>query len=155
MRDSSSVPRWERYPGEGWGNPLWCSCLENPMDRGTGWATVHRVTKSGTGLNQLSPLHGELNQSQLLASPASSILLLRAPLNQIVYVRCQQDAKFSIDTQYILSTFTLVLAAAAAKLLQSCPTLCHPIDGSPPGSPVPGILQARTSEWVAISFSNA
>ena len=46
-------------------------------------------------------------------------------------------------------------AAAAAKSLQSCPTLCNPIDGSPPGSPVPGILQARTLEWVAISFSNA
>ena len=46
-------------------------------------------------------------------------------------------------------------AAAAAKSLQSCPTLCDPIDGSPPGSPVPGILQARTLEWVAISFSNA
>ena len=45
--------------------------------------------------------------------------------------------------------------AAAAKSLQSCPTLCDPIDGSPPGSPVPGILQARTLEWVAISFSNA
>ena len=46
-------------------------------------------------------------------------------------------------------------AAAAAKSLQSCPTLCDPIDGSPPGSPIPGILQARTLEWVAISFSNA
>ena len=46
-------------------------------------------------------------------------------------------------------------AAAAAKSLQSCPTLCDPIDGSPPGSPVPGILQARTLEWVAVSFSNA
>ena len=46
-------------------------------------------------------------------------------------------------------------AAAAAKSLQSCPTLCDPIDGSPPGSPVPGILQARILEWVAISFSKA
>ena len=46
-------------------------------------------------------------------------------------------------------------SAAAAKSLQSCPTLCDPVDGSPPGSPVPGILQARTLEWVAISFSNA
>ena len=46
-------------------------------------------------------------------------------------------------------------AAAAAKSLQSCLTLCDPIDGSPPGSPIPGILQARTLEWVAISFSNA
>ena len=49
----------------------------------------------------------------------------------------------------------LVVATAAAKSLQSCPTLCDPIDGSPSGSPVPGILQARTLEWVAISFSNA
>ena len=46
-------------------------------------------------------------------------------------------------------------AAAAAKSLQSCPTLCDPIDGSPPGFPIPGFLQARTLEWVAISFSNA
>ena len=46
-------------------------------------------------------------------------------------------------------------AAAAAKSLQACPTLCDPIDGSPPGSSVPGILQARTLEWVAISSSNA
>ena len=46
-------------------------------------------------------------------------------------------------------------AAAAAKSLQLCPNLCDPIDGSPPGSPIPGILQARTLEWVAISFSNA
>ena len=46
-------------------------------------------------------------------------------------------------------------AAAAAKSLQSCPTLCDPVDGSPPGSPMPGILQARTLEWVVISFSNA
>ena len=49
----------------------------------------------------------------------------------------------------------LIDAAAAAKSLQSCPTLCDPIGSSPPGSPVPGILQARTLEWLAISFSNA
>ena len=55
------------------------------------------------------------------------------------------------DTQLIPKSS----AAAAAKSLQSCPTLCDPIDGSPPGSAVPGILQARTLEWVAISFSNA
>ena len=50
---------------------------------------------------------------------------------------------------------SIFIAAAAGKSLQSCPTLCDPIDGSPPGSPVPGILQARTLEWIAISFSNA
>ena len=48
-----------------------------------------------------------------------------------------------------------IILAAAAKSLQSCPTLCNPIEGSPPGSAIPGILQARTLEWVAISFSNA
>ena len=52
-------------------------------------------------------------------------------------------------------SFTPTTAAASAKSLQLCPTLCDPIDGSPPGSAIPGILQARTLEWVAISFSNA
>ena len=53
-----------------------------------------------------------------------------------------------------MKDYCRVAAAATAKSLQSCPTLCDPIDGSPPGSPIPGILQARTLEWVAISFSN-
>ena len=53
----------------------------------------------------------------------------------------------------IQETLLQAAAAAAAKSLQSCPTLCNPIDSSPPGFPVPGILQARTLEWVAISFS--
>ena len=56
---------------------------------------------------------------------------------------------------YMTTGKTIAFTAAAAKSLQSCPTLCDPIDRSPPGSPVPGILQARTLEWVAISFSNA
>ena len=53
----------------------------------------------------------------------------------------------------VMTNLAAAAAAAAAKLLQSCPTLCDPIDGSPPGSAVPGILQARILEWVAISFS--
>ena len=66
----------------------------------------------------------------------------------------------TIGTQHGVSAWEppmgpAVAVAAAAKLLQSCPTLCDPIDSSPPGSPVPGILQARTLEWVAISFSTA
>ena len=51
--------------------------------------------------------------------------------------------------------YQMMIIKVIAKSRQSCPTLCDPIDGSPPGSPVPGILQARTLEWVAISFSNA
>ena len=98
--------------GEGNGNPLQCSCLENPRD-GEAWlAAVYGVAQSRTRLRQLS---------------SSSRL-------------CE-----SMDPT----------AAAAAKSRQSCPTLCNLIDGSPPGSPVPGVLQARTLEWVAISFSNA
>ena len=54
----------------------------------------------------------------------------------------------------IALTFALCAAAAAGKSLQSCPTLCDPIDGSPPGSPISGIFQAITREWVGISFSN-
>ena len=65
----------------------------------------------------------------------------------------------NISIMWILATWMtkqyFISTAAAAASLQSCPTLCDPIDGSPLGSPVPGILQARTLEWVAISFSNA
>ena len=63
-----------------------------------------------------------------------------------------QNAHLPYDPEILLLG---TAAAAAAESLQSCPTLCDPIGGSPPGSPVPGILQARTLEWVAISFSNA
>ena len=60
---------------------------------------------------------------------------------------------FSLNCHYNNQFLLLPYAAAAAKSLQSCPTLCDPIDSNPSGSPVPGILQARTLEWVAISFS--
>ena len=62
---------------------------------------------------------------------------------------------FLLQCMKVKSESEVSLPASAAKSLQSCPTLYHPIDGSPPGSPVPGILQARTLEWVAISSSNA
>ena len=65
------------------------------------------------------------------------------------------EIQFPVQTAWQWNNPTQRDTAAAAKSLQSCLTLCNPIDGSPPGSPVPGILQARTLEWVAISFSNA
>ena len=68
-----------------------------------------------------------------------------------LYPVFNENFYFSLSLSLSLSS----PATAAAKSLQSRPTLCDPIDGSPPGSPVPGILQARTLEWVAISFSNA
>ena len=60
-----------------------------------------------------------------------------------------------INQETMVPSFNCIVSAAAAKSRQLCPTLCDPIDGSPPGSAVPGILQARTLEWVAIAFSNA
>ena len=70
------------------------------------------------------------------------------------FIRLLKNNKHLRSDNNVLSS-ALSTAGAAAKSLQLCPTLCNPIDGSPPGSAVPGILQARTLEWVAISFSNA
>ena len=101
------------------GNPLQCSCLENPRDGGAWWAAVYAVAQSWILLKQLSTHTCTHTQSKT----------------------CTENLE-----EY---TYT-----AASKSLQSCPTLCDPIDGSPSGSSVPGILQARTLEWVAISFSS-
>ena len=79
---------------------------------------------------------------------------MKIPLRSPVFKRLYRIYHFTPNLNSPL-TITAAAAAAAAKSLQSCPTLCDPIDGSPPGSPVPGILQARILEWVAISFSNA
>ena len=80
------------------------------------------------------------NWSDLAAAAAGTYLLFKSN---------------SLRCSFIFCRLSSIYAAAAAKSLQSCPTLCNPIDGSPPGFPVPGILQARTLEWVAIFFSNA
>ena len=69
------------------------------------------------------------------------------------FQECLSHCRFSSSSLRLIASF--FASAFPAKSLQSCPTLCDPIDGSPPGSAVPGILQARTLEWVAISFSNA
>ena len=65
---------------------------------------------------------------------------------------CRQFSALGINK---ICAYMFNAAAGAAKSLQSCPTLCDPIDGNPPGFSIPGILQARTQEWVTISFSNA
>ena len=72
----------------------------------------------------------------------------------IILAQCQKQ-EFHMDTMFVCVPLNVRYAAAVANSLQSCPTLCNSIDGGPPGSPVPGILQARTLEWVAISFHNA
>ena len=72
----------------------------------------------------------------------------------VITIECKSDPSSPAESLLPPKQPTSLAAAAAAKSLQSCPTLCDPIDGSPPGSPVPGILRARTLEWVAISFSS-
>ena len=105
---------------------------------------------------------------QVMITDYWSIHILIAFLLKVLFSWGKLSAVQCFETRNILKcikTYTQSLvethsagstaAAAAAKLLQSCPTLCDPIDVSPPDSPVPGVLQARTLEWVAISFSNA
>ena len=152
--------------GEGNGNPLQCSCLENPRDGGAWWAAISGVTQSQTRLKRLSSSSSILPYHCVSLLPSLSPLVTTSLFS--VSVSYIHSFIFVISTTlfYFLSEspemFTEVLmlpsfcaAAAAAKSLQSCPTLCDPRDGSPPGSSIPGILQARTLEWVAISFSNA
>ena len=74
-------------------------------------------------------------------------------LFQFIIIKYLKHINIKINIYIYVILICIASAAAAAKSLQSCLTLCYPIDGSPPGSPVPGILQARTLEWVAISFS--
>ena len=85
-------------------------------------------------------------KSVYLSAGRLSIFLITCKCFQITFSLSQQKCDIQINA---------AAAAAAAKSHQSCPTLCDPIDGSPPGSPIPGILQARVLEWVAISFSIA
>ena len=96
------------------------------------------------------PTHSLLEISQTKFQIQVKILSLKdAQLWKIVFIHLHNYNYYgTIPTSHLILMWN---AAAAANSLQSCPTLCNPIDGSPPGSPVPGILQARTLEWVAIS----
>ena len=105
-----------------------------PMDRGDCWATAHGVTKSWTQL---------------------SMYACRYAMRNIFSYVCAELCLVTQLCPTLVCPTPWSAAAAAAKSLQSCPTLCDPIDGSPPGSAIPGILQPRTLEWVAISFSSA
>ena len=91
----------------------------------------------------------------LLAVQGTLKTILQHHSSKASIFRCSAFFTVQLSHPYMITGKTTALTAAAAKSLQSCPTLCDPIDSSPPGSSVPGILQARTLEWVAISFSNA
>ena len=164
------IPGSGRSPAEGHGNPLQCSCLGNPMDRGAFWAAIHGVAKSQTRTEGLTHTHTRSILSLLTQLPAPAISSYRNhskgsyPCSPIAlppgWPWCfpEWPPPLNMSCPLLLGSVSIrifSMAAAAAKSPQLCPTLCDPTDGSPPGSPVPGILQARTLEWVAISFSNA
>ena len=88
-------------------------------------------------------------------SPASPALAGRFFTTEPPRKSCVKWSFINISKRHLGTWYSTSAAAAAAKSLQSCPTLCNPIDSSPPGSPIPGILQASTLEWVAITFSPA
>ena len=106
----------------------------------------------GTGCHDLSFLNVELKPTFSL----SSFTFLKRLFSSSSFsaIRVMSSAYLIYINMRLLIFLLAILICLLAKLLQSCPTLCDPIDGSPPGSPVPGILQARTLERVAISFSN-
>ena len=135
--------------GEGNGNTLQCSCLESPRDGG-----VYGVAQSWTRLKWLSCSNSRACSNLSLCSPRSNVSVFTASHSFWVVVFSLSFISRNFFDSLLISSVTCWLFAAA-KSLQSCLTLCDPIDGSPPGFPVPGSLQARTLEWVAISFSNA
>ena len=101
----------------------------------------------------LTSMKGEINNNTIMVGDFDTPL---TPMDISTKQKINKETKTLNDTIDQLGLIDIYrTAAAAAKSIQSCLTLCDPIDGSPPGSPIPGILQARTLEWVAISFSNA
>ena len=120
---------------------------------GTPWTAAYQAPPSmgfsrqeywgGLPLPSPTGLESKLNNMMVKYSHRWSALFV---INVIIVNKCYFSSRLSI--------YNYCYVAAAAKSLQSCPTLCNPIDGSPPGFSIPGILQARTLEWVAISFSN-
>ena len=155
--DLGSIPGSGRSPGQGNGTPLQYSCLKNSMDRGAWWAVVHGVANAAhnwvanTHILIIICLNVDVFESILLPNLLSFLVIYIHVFHQIWEVFSYLKKKKFFSAFYSLFS----PACLSAVSLQSCPTLCNPIDISPPGSPIPGILQARTLEWVAISFSNA
>ena len=138
--------------GEGNGNPLLYSCLENPRDRGAWWAVVYGLAQSRTRLKRPSSSISSSSQHNTVCVENLYVSWVWNKRTDMLYIQGNLLQTYKGMEAYLYFSEVFLLAA---KSLQSCPTLCDPIDGSPPGSPVPGILEARTLEWVAISFSNA
>ena len=113
------------------------------------------LSRSKHFLNFMAVVLEPKNRKSIIAStfyPSICHEVMRPDTMSFIFWMLSFKPVFSLSTLILIKR---LFAADDAKSLQSCPTLCDPIDGSPPGSPVPGILQARTLEWVVIYFSNA
>ena len=122
--------------------PFQLSPIEQRLQPHSGWMRWAHVIKAD--ISKCWPLIIRCDKPFMWSSPSGWV-----PISPFSRWEKLRPGKNKLVTQ------GCTVAAAAAKLHQSCPTLCNPRDGSPPGSPIPGILQARTLDWVAISFSNA
>ena len=175
--DADSIPGSRKSPGEGCANPLWYSCLENIMDWSySPWG--RRVRHDLSDWACTMEYYSALRKKEILSFTTTWMKLEDIMLSEVSQTQKDKSCMVSLiwgvkktksqqqtqNAELILTGNSMMVAAAAAaakslvaaaKSLQLCSTLCDPIDGSPPGSAVPGILQARTLEWVAISFSNA
>ena len=137
-------------------------CLENPRDGGAWRTAVCGVAQSQTRLKRLSSSSVKDAHSMHKTETEGECVHTHTHTHTHNADRCvgfslqvsgHRDLLQGEELKSLL--MKVKSAAAAAKSLQLCPNLCDPTDGSPPGSPIPGILQARTLEWVAISFSKA
>ena len=183
IRGEGSIPGLGRSPGGGHGNPLCYSCLENPWTEEPGGFSIvsQRVGHDWSDLACMPMCRVDLKMPweekpvrcashplcfSSFKGPISSghLFVSKSAFKWFFFFHSSiVDFHFKWFLKNIFPELTLaisrnvsliqVAAAAAAKSLQSCPTLWDPWDGSPPGSPIPGILQARTLEWVAISSS--
>ena len=132
-----------------------CPTLCNPMDYRPPGSSVHGILQARILEWVVIAFSSLTLLLLLLLSCFSRVRLLATPWTAAYQAPLSMGFSRQECWSGVPSPSLMVKTAAAAKSLQSFPTLCNPIDGSPPGSPIPGILQARTLEWVAISFSNA
>ena len=181
--DLGSIPGLGRSSGEGNSNPLQYSCLENPMDRGAWWATVHGVAKSRTrlrrrGRQRVRWLDGISDLTDMSLSRLWESVMDREAWRAAVHGVAESWTQLSDWTELnwtewrALSQWIYAVVSASGvqkthsvmllshfegegegEITQSCPTLCDPVDCNLLGFSVHGILQARILEWVAISFS--
>ena len=141
------------YPGSAWAGPRQVSCFYvlNPL-------ILSVLLLSSAALSSITSYHSLHTQYSLSSSLSMSMLFLlsRSPIfPHVLLANSSHPLSPSPNGTFSGKPSLEGIATATAKSLQSCPTLCDSIDVSPPGFLVPGILQARTLEWVAISFSNA